>query len=83
MGKVFQKQTKTIVDQVKKQVNALKSLESLKLKETKPIEYKDYFFKGLPEIQKNNQTIDFIDLTYNFKGPEHAAISFIKFKGPN
>ena len=55
----------------------------MKLKETKPIEYKDYFFKGLPEIQKNNQTIDFIDLTYNFKGPEHAAISFIKFKGPN
>ena len=72
LGKAFEKQTRTIEDQGKKQVNALKSLESLKpkelkQKEAKPMEYNDYFLKGLPDIQKNNQPIDFNDLTYNFK----------------
>ena len=52
MGKPFEKQTETIEDQGKKQVNSLKSLESLKPKElkpreAKPIKYDDYFLKGL------------------------------------
>ena len=59
LGKAFEKQTKTIEDQGKKQVNALKSLESLLPKELKPkepklIEYNDYFLKGLAEIRQNN-----------------------------
>ena len=59
MGKAFEKQTKTIEYQGKKQVNALKSLEplkpkELKTKEAKPMEYNDYFLKGLAEIRKNN-----------------------------
>ena len=57
--------------------------KELKPKEAKPIEYNDYFLKGLAEARKNNQPIDFNDLAYNFKGFEHAPINFIKFKGPN
>ena len=57
--------------------------KELKPKEAKPIKYNDYFIKGLDEIQKNKQPIDFNDLQYNFKGPGHAPINFIKFKGPN
>ena len=88
LGKAFEKQTKAIEDQGKKQVNALKSLESLKPKElkpkeAKPIEYNDYFLEVLVVIQKNNQPIDFNDLTYNFKSHKHAPINFIRFKGPN
>ena len=88
LRKAFENQTKTIEDQGKKQVNALKSLESLKQKElkpkeAKPIEYNDSFVKGLAEIRKNNQPIDFNDLTDNFKGSKHAPINFIKFEGPN
>ena len=57
--------------------------EELKPKEAKPIEYNDYFLKRLAEVRENNQTIDFNNLTYNFKGPEHVPINFIRFKGPN
>ena len=89
LRKAFEKQTKTIEDQGEKQFNALKSLESLKpkeLKEVKPIEYSDYggyFLKGLDEIRKNKQLIDFLDLTYNFKDPKIAPIHFIRFEAPN
>ena len=89
MGKAFEKQAKAIEDQGKKQVNALKPLESLKpkeLKETKSVEisdYGDHFLKGLAEVRKNKQPIDFLDLTYNFKGTKIAPIIFINFKGPN
>ena len=55
----------------------------LKPKEAKTIAYNDYFIKGLAEIRKNNQPIDFNDLAYSFKGSEHAPINFIIFKGPN
>ena len=40
MGKPFEKQTKAIEDQGKKQIDPLKSLESLKLKEIKSEERK-------------------------------------------
>ena len=53
--RLFEKQTKTIEDQGKKQVDALKSLESLKPKEikseeTKPIDYDDYYINKMAEI---------------------------------
>ena len=57
--------------------------KKLKPKKAKPTEYNDYFLKELTEIRKNNQAIDFNDLTYNFKCPEHAPINFSRFKGPN
>ena len=71
LGKVFEKQTKTIEDQGKKQDNTLKSLKPKKVKpkETKPAEYSNYFINGLAEIRKNNAPIDFNNLTYVFKGP--------------
>ena len=37
----------------------------------------------MTEIGKNNQPIDFLDLTYNLKDSNITPISFIKFKGPN
>ena len=60
--------------------------KEIKPKETKPIEYSDYsdyFLNELTEIGKNNQPIDYLDLTYNLKDSNIAPISFIKFKGPN
>ena len=56
LGKAFEKQTKTIEDQGKKQVDAFKSLESLKpnevkSEETKPIDYDDYYINKMAEIR--------------------------------
>ena len=56
LGKVFEKQTKTIEDQRKIEIDALKSLESLKpkevkLEETKPIDYDDYYINRMAEIR--------------------------------
>ena len=81
LGKAFEKQTKTIKDQREKQADALKSLKpkELKLKETKPIEYDNYFINGLVETRGFTKTIDFNNLTYNFTG-DSAPISFIGFK---
>ena len=83
LGKAFEKQTKTIKDQGKKQAHALKTfkLKELKLKETKPIEYDNYFINGLAEIRDFNKTFDFNNLNHNFTG-DSAPISFIGFKGP-
>ena len=78
LGKAFEKQTKTIKDQGEKQADAL---EALKPKETKPIEYDDYFINGLAEMRDFTKTIDFNNLTYNFTG-DSAPINFIGFKGP-
>ena len=92
LRKAFEKQTKAIENQGKKHIDALetlqlKGLKPKETKETKPketnsIEYSDCFLNGLDEIRKNNQLI-FLDLTCNFKSPNIAPISFIKFKDPN
>ena len=70
LGKAFEKQTKTIEDQGKKQIEAL---ENLKLKEitqdkTKPIECNKYFVNELAKIEKSIKHIDFNDLIYYYKG---------------
>ena len=83
LGKAFEKQTKTIEDQVKKQVDAL---ADLKPKETKPIEaksdeYGDYFLNELTKIRESSEPIDFNNLIYYYKG-NIAPINFIDFKGP-
>ena len=85
LGKSFEKQTKTIKDQGKKQTYALEALKPKELKsnEAKPIEYDNYFINGLmAKIRISTKTIDFDNLTYNFKGPNIAPINFIEFKGP-
>ena len=83
LGKAFEKQTKTIKDQGEKLADFLKVLKpkELKQKETKPIEYDNYFINGLTEMRDFTKTIDFSNLIYNFTG-DSAPISFIGFKGP-
>ena len=83
LGKAFEKQTRTIEDQGKKQADAL---ADLKPKEPKPIEAKpdkdgDYILNGLVKIQKSSKLIDFNNLIYFYKG-NTAPIEFIGYKGP-
>ena len=62
LGKDFEKQKKNNKDQGEKQADALKPL---KPKETKPIEYGNYFINGLADIRDFIKTTDFSNLTYN------------------
>ena len=78
LGKAFEKQTRTIKDQGEKQADAL---GALKRKETKSIEYDNYFINGLAEVRDFTKTIDFNNLTYSFTG-DSALISFTGLKAP-
>ena len=84
LGKAFEKQIKTIEDQGKKQADALSDLKpkEIKPRETKPNKYGDYFIDGLAKIRESYKSIDFNDLTYNFKDSKVAPVGFIKFKSP-
>ena len=85
LGKAFEKQTKTIEDQGKKQIDALADLEpkEIKVRETKPNEYSDYFLNGFAKIRKPFEPVNFYDLIYNFKDSTIPSVSFIEFKDPN
>ena len=78
MGRAFEKQTKTIENQRKKQFDALKPKE-IKLEETKPIDYDDYYINKMAEIRNQSKKIDSNNLTYIFKG-KTAPTNFIGFK---
>ena len=83
LGKAFEKQIKTIEDQSKKQVDALKAIESgsnNKSTITKEI-YDDILEERMDEILKMSREIDYKNLVYGFKGPT-SSISFSKFAGP-
>ena len=69
LGKAFQKQTKTIEDQGKNQVDALVSLKSKEIKpiETKPDEYSDYFVNELAKIRESFEPVNFYDVIYDLK----------------
>ena len=56
LGKAFQKQTKTIEDQGKKQVNASANLKPKEINPggTKSNEYGDYFLNELAKIRKSH-----------------------------
>ena len=84
LGKAFEKQTKTVEDQGKKQVDALTNLKpkEIKLGGAKPNEYTDYFLNGLAKIRESSESIDFNNLIYHFKNPNISTISFFKFKSP-
>ena len=86
LGKAFEKQTKTIEDQGKKQIDALADLKPKprprETRETKPNEYGNYFLDKLARIRESYKPIDFNDLTYNFKDVRIPPAIFIKFKGP-
>ena len=83
LGKAFEKQTKTIEDQEKKQIDALADLKpkEIKPRETKPNEYGDYFLNGLAKITESYEPVDFNYLIYNFKELRILSVSFSKFKG--
>ena len=87
LGKVFEKQIKTIEDQGKKQIDALKVLEpkaieseSNKHSITKEI-YDDILQERMDEILEMSREINYNRLIYDFKGPT-SSISFSKFGGP-
>ena len=84
LGKAFDKQTKTIEDQGKKQIDALADLKpkEIKPRETKSNEYGNYFFYGLAKIRESYEPVDFNYLTYDFKDLRITSVSFSKFKGP-
>ena len=83
MGKAFEKQTKAIEDQRKKQIDALADLKTQEIKprETKPNEYGNYFLDGLAKIQESYKPVDFNDVMYNIKNLRISPVSFLKFKG--
>ena len=84
LGKAFEKQTKTIEDQGKKQVDILvaQKPKEIKARETKPIECGDYFLNGLAKIRESYEPVDFYDVTYDFKDLNIPSVSLSKFKGP-
>ena len=85
LGITFEKQTKTIEGQGKKQIDAsanLKLKKKVKQRGTKPHEYGDYFLNGLAKIRESYEPVDFYDVTYNFKDLRIPSVSFSKFKGP-
>ena len=88
LGKAFEKQLKTIEDQGKKQIDALKVLKPKVIESgssNKPITTKEIYDKILEEkmdeMLKMRYEIDFNNLTYNFKG-QTISINFSKFGGP-
>ena len=83
LGKTFEKQTKAIEDQERKQIDALAELEpkEIKVRETKPNKYRNYFLDKLAEI-RNSSKIGFNNLKYTFKDRNNAPIDSIGFKGP-
>ena len=83
LGKAFEKQTKAIEDQGKKQIDADLKPKGIKPRETKPNEYSDYFLNELARIGKSFEPVNFYDLIYNIKDSNIPSVSFIEFKGPN
>ena len=93
LGKVFDKQIKTIEDQGKKQVDALENLkpiegskaikydgdESLKQKQET---YNKLFDEKLDEIQELSREIDYKDLNYDFTTKASGSINFTGYNGP-
>ena len=84
LGKAFEKQTKTIEDRGKKQIDAIADLKpkEIKPRETKSNKYGDYFLDGLAKIRESYKPIDFNALTYNYKDSRIPSVDFIKCKGP-
>ena len=89
MGKAFEKQIKTIEDQRKKQVDALKYLNpnAITYKSdddnatiSKEI-YNEILEKRMDEILEMSREINYSNLVYDFKSQTHS-ISFSEFGGP-
>ena len=83
LGKAFEKQTKTIEDQGKKQIDALANLKPKEIKPRETMdEYGDYFLNGLAKIRESYEPVDFNYSTYSFIDLKIPSLSFSKFKDP-
>ena len=91
LGKAFDKQTKTIEDQGKKQVDALENLKPIERSKAitddeslgqKEESYNKLLDKRLDEIQELSKNIDYKYLNYNFTTKATGSINFIRYKGP-
>ena len=80
LRKAFEKQTKTIEDQGKKQVDALVALKPKEIKSDD--KFSNYFINELAKIRESYEPTDFNDLTYYFKDSRITPVGFIEFKGP-
>ena len=91
LGKAFDKQIKTIEDQGKKQVDALKKLKPIK--GSKAIKYDDeslkqrqetynIFDEKLDEIRELSREIDYKNLNYDFTTKASGPINFTGYNGP-
>ena len=91
MVKAFEKQIKTIANQGKKQVDALKELKPKE--QTKAIEgksddklsmqketYNKLLNERMTKTQKISGEIDYNKLIYYFKTPDISPINFIRFR---
>ena len=87
MRKAFEKQIKTIEDQGKKQVDALKVLEpkAIESGSNEPIITKEIYDKILEErmdeLIEMRDKINYSKLIYDFKG-QSPPTDFAKFEGP-
>ena len=92
LGRAFEKQTKTIEDQGKKQIDTLKTLkpkglEAIEYKsDEKHFKYKEVFnelsIERIGEIYNISKETDFNNLTQHFKDSNTASTNFIDFRGP-
>ena len=91
LGEAFEKQTKTIKDHGKKQVEALENLKPIERSKAKTdgesLEQKEEIYnklldKKLDEIQELNKNIDYKYLNYIFTTKASGSINFIRYKGP-
>ena len=88
LGKAFEKQIKTIEDQGKKHVNALKVLKPKAIESksnnkhiiTQEI-YDEILEERMDQILKMSREINYSNLVYDFKGPT-PSIKFSIFGGP-
>ena len=90
LGKVLEKQIKTIEDQGKKQVDTLKNLKTKAITyksdddDNTPISkeiYDEILEKRMDEILEMSREINYSNLVYNFKGAT-PSINFAIFGGP-
>ena len=68
LGRAFEKQTKTIENQGKKQVDVLADLKPKETKsiKTEPNKYGDYFLNRSAKIRESSEPIDFNNLIYQY-----------------
>ena len=92
LEKAFEKQTKTVEDHGKKQVEALENLKPIE--QSKAITYDDesleqkqetynkLFDEKLDAIQELSREIDYKNLNYDFTAKASGSINFTRYKGP-